>query len=138
MENFNIRRKVSGSFSVCFAFPEKIVLCSSNKRSIAQKIQFRFLADFSTSLYETPVCREIFWKVLRIVLLSQKDGFVFVEQIQHIEAKFQYSIIQNVRITLLVDLQTNLWKLQHEEKLFSKFQSLPHCLKKTVEDISHF
>ena len=31
MENSSIRRKFRGSFSVCLAFPEKMVWCSSSK-----------------------------------------------------------------------------------------------------------
>ena len=40
----------------------------------------------------------------------QKNGFVFVEQIQHFEALYQYSITQKIRIMLLADFKTSLQK----------------------------
>ena len=51
-----------------------------------------------------------FLESFKACLAFQKNGFVFVEQIQHFEALYQYSITQKIRITLLADFKTSLQK----------------------------
>ena len=54
-----------------------------NQYSIAQKIQFRVSTDFKINSLETKVQGETFWRVSMFASLSQKNGFVFVNQIWH-------------------------------------------------------
>ena len=50
---------------------------------MAQKIHFRFSRDFKRNLWKTPKYEESFGEVSRFALLSQKNGFVFVDQLLH-------------------------------------------------------
>ena len=50
---------------------------------MAQKIRFRFSRDFKRNLWKTPKYEESFGEVSRFALLSQKNGFVFVDQLLH-------------------------------------------------------
>ena len=45
-------------------------------------------------------------------LLSQKNGFVFVNQIWHFKASNQHSLAQKIRFRLLTDFKTNLQETQ--------------------------
>ena len=51
-----------------------------------------------------------FLKSSRWVSLSQKNGFVFVDQIWHYKAMYQYSITQKIRCRLLIFTLT-VWEL---------------------------
>ena len=57
-----------------------------NQYSMAQKIQFTLLTDFKINLQKTAIYGESFWEVLKFALLSQKNGFDFVEQVLHFKA----------------------------------------------------
>ena len=52
-----------------------------NQYSVAQKIRFRLLIDFETNLQESQLQRKSFQRLSRFAWLSQKNGFVFVNQI---------------------------------------------------------
>ena len=80
------------------------------QHSIAQETQFRLLGDFKTSLQETPTWRENLRKVSKPALLTQENGFVFVDQIWHQKCLNQYSMAQKIQFTLFTDFKTNLQK----------------------------
>ena len=63
-----------------------------NKYSVAHKIPLRLLTDFKTNTQETEIQREIFWRVSRLASISQKNCFVFINQIWHFKALNQYSV----------------------------------------------
>ena len=73
-----------------------------NHYSQAHKIRFRLSTDFKTNLQETQVQRESFWRVLIFLSFSQKNDFVFVSEIFHFKAMYQYSLTQKVRYRLLI------------------------------------
>ena len=50
---------------------------------MAQKIRFRFSRDFKRNLWKIVKYEESFWEFSRFALLSQKNGFVFVDQLLH-------------------------------------------------------
>ena len=45
--------------------------------------QLRIFADSKTSLQETPIWEESFWRVSRSASFSQKIEFLFVDQVWH-------------------------------------------------------
>lgn len=74
---------VSGTASlsqkVGFAFIEQIWYFQAlYQYSTVQKIQKKISGQ---TYKKNPVWGEIFWKVLRDALFSQKEGFVFVDQV---------------------------------------------------------
>ena len=54
-----------------------------NQFSMAQKIPLRFSRDFKTNLWKTAIYEESFWEISRSALLSQENGFAFVDQLLH-------------------------------------------------------
>ena len=88
-----------------------------NQCSMAQKIRFRFSRDFKRNLWKIVKYEESFWEFSRFALLSQKNGFVFVDQLLHFWAlPWPFTLYYG--------------KFWCEEKLFGKFQSLPCFTKK--------
>ena len=115
--------KLFGKFQSLPCFTRKMVLyyiCqfpALNQCSMAQKIHFRFSRDFKRNLWKTPKYEESFGEVSRFALLSQKNGFVFVDQLLHFWAlPWPFTLYYG-----------RLWC---EEKLFGKFQSLPCFTRK--------
>ena len=93
--------------------------------SITQKTRFRLLTDYETTLSGNPIWEERFWRVSRFVLLSQKNGFIFLTK---------FGIINCwANILWLTRFDLGLWqiwkeiyrKLQYREKFVGKFQGLP-------------
>ena len=80
---------------------------SLNQYSVTQKIRFRRLGDFKTSLSETSIWGRTFWRVPRFVSLYQKNGFVFVKQIWSSQALNQNCMVEKIWFRVLTDFKTN-------------------------------
>ena len=78
--------------------------------SMDQKIRFIVFLYFKKNLLETAIYRESFREVLTFVSFSEKNGFVFVDQIWHSKGLNQYSMTQKIRFTIFTDFKTNLQK----------------------------
>ena len=90
-------RFASVSQKNCSEFVDQICHYKAlSQYSMALKIRFRLLTVFKKNLWETPIQGERFLTVSRLVSLSQKNGFLFVDQIWHYEALNQYSMAQNI------------------------------------------
>ena len=63
-----------------------------NQDSIDHEMLFRTLTHFKTSLQETQIYGKCFWKVSTFSSVSQKNGFVYVNQIWHLKVLKQYAI----------------------------------------------
>ena len=74
----------------------------------------------------------MFREVSTFVLFSQINFFVFVKQILFFWTFYQHSIAQKIWFRLCQTSEQVYRKLQHGEKIFAKFQSMPHFRKKIV------
>ena len=74
------------------------------------KIRFRLLTDFKTILQKAQIYVEDFGKVSAIASLSQKNGFVFVNQFSHFKALSHYFQPYKIRFRLLTAFKTILQK----------------------------
>ena len=83
---------------------------SLNQYSISQKIWLRLLTELKKKLYKIPLKRERFWWVSRFAPLSQKNEFVFLDQIWHYKPLNQYSMSRNIQFQLLIQFKANLWE----------------------------
>ena len=72
------------------------------------QIRFRLLPGFKTNLQETKIQREQFGRVSMFSSLSQKNGFVFVNQIWHFQALHHYFQPYKIRLRLLTGFKINL------------------------------
>ena len=72
------------------------------------QIRFRLFPGFKTNLQETKIQREQFGRVSMFSLLSQKNGFVFVNQIWHFQVLHHYFQPYKIRLRLLTGFKTNL------------------------------
>ena len=61
----------------------------------------------------------------KLALLTQKNVFVFIDQIWHQKGLNQCSMAQKIQLTLFADFKTNLQKTTiYRERFFEKFQHL--------------
>ena len=101
-----------------------------NIQKIRKNINYsheRLFTDPKTSLQGTPIWGESFQRVSKLTSFSQKNGFVFADQIWHYKALNQYFMAQKIRFRLLVDFKTNLQEAPIYEESFrevSRFASL--------------
>ena len=104
-----------------------------NLYSITQKIRFRSLRDFNLNSSGTPIKRKRFSRLLSLVSLSQKNGFVFVDQIWHSKASNQYqNQLRRFDLSFWQTPKQIYRQLQYKEKLFEEFQCLPHFPREMV------
>ena len=102
-----------------FVFADQYQHCKAlNQFSITEKIQFRLLTDFKTNLQEALMKPESFCRYPRFVSLSQKNGFVFVNQIWHYKALNQSSMAQKIWFGLLTELKTSLQEIPTKGESF--------------------
>ena len=93
----------------------------------AHNIRFRLLTDFKTSLQETLIQREGFGRISTFTSLFQKNGFVFVKQIQNFKALNHLFQAHKIRFTFFIDFKVNFQETQIYGKSFrrvSTFASL--------------
>ena len=91
------------------------------------KIRFRLLTGFKTILQETQIQGEGFGRVSTFASLSQKNGFVFVNQFLHFKALSHYFQPYKIRFRLLIGFKTILQESQIQGQGFgrvSRFASL--------------
>ena len=89
---FKMGRSSSESLKVCLIFPGKCFVFMEKiwyfqalyQYSIVQVIRFTLSQEFKTSLQETPIRGKCFQKNSRFTWFSQKNGFLFVDQIIHL------------------------------------------------------
>ena len=84
------------------------------------KIRFRLLTDFKTILQETQIQGEGFGRVSTFASLSQKNGFVFVNQFSHFKALSHYFQLYKIGLRLLTGFKTILQKPQIYGEFFFK------------------
>ena len=152
MENSNIRRKVLGSFSVCFAFPEKVVSGLSSKLYIFEpftNVQLHKHRRFDLGFQQTSkqvygklqYGEKFFGKFQRLPRFPRK-------MVLYLWSKF--SILKHcTNIQSLRRLELRFW--QTSKQIYGKsnmkknfFQSFKVCLAASkrqflfVEEISYF
>ena len=108
-----------------FVFVEQILhYLALQQHSITQKIRFTLFIDFKTNLQETPTYGEIFCEVSTFVSLSQKNGFVFIDQFGIIKTGTNIPWLRRFDFCFLQSSKLIFRKLQCMEKVFGKFGSL--------------
>ena len=93
------------------------------------RIGFRRSTGSKTILQETPIQGEGFGRVPTLALLSQKNGFLFVNQFLHFKALNHSFQPQKIRLRLLTGFKTILQETQIQGKSYgrvSKFALLSH------------
>ena len=84
------------------------------------KIRFKLLTGFKTVLQETQIQGEGFGRVSTFASLSQKNGFVFVNQIWHFKALSHYFQPYKIRFRLLKVFKTILQETQIQGEGFGR------------------
>ena len=106
------------------------------------KIRFRLLTGFKTILQETQIQGEGFGRVSTFASLSQKNGFVFVNQIWHFKALNHYFQPYKIRFRLLTGFKTNLQETQIQREGFGRVSTFASLSQKNsfvfVNQIWHF
>ena len=110
------RENVFGEFEALSRFPRKIVLYLSTKLGIPKSwtnILWPRILDFGLWHTSKQSFKQLqfllnFWRVQRFALFSQKNVFVFVNQISHSKVLNQYSMAKKVRFRLLTHFKTSL------------------------------
>ena len=106
------------------------------------KIRFRLLTGFKTILYETQIKGEGFGRVSTFASLSQKNGFVFVNQIWHFKALNYYFQPYKIRFRLLTGFKTILQETQIQGERFGRVSTFASLSQKNgfvlVNQFSHF
>ena len=106
------------------------------------KIRFRLLTGFKTILQETQIQGEGFGRVSTFASLSQKNGFVFVNQIWHFKALNHYFQPYKIRFRLLTGFKTNLQKTLIQGGAFGRVSTFASLSQKNgfvfVNQIWHF
>ena len=139
----NMTKKNWKNFKVYPFFPEKWFFIRRPNwvfSSLVLKIRFKLLTHLETNLYETALWEETCRYVSNIASMSQKSGFVFVDQIFLFEAFCQYLTTQNIRVRLMADFKTSLHETPIWREPFmkdSRFGSLPQKCFVFVEETSH-
>ena len=88
------------------------------------------LTDFKTNLQETQIQREGFGRVSTIVLLFQKNGFVFVNQICHFKALNHYFQARKIRFRLLTDFKINLQETHRQGEGFERVSTFASLFRR--------
>ena len=106
--NFNIERTFLESLKLCLAFPGKLFyICRPNL--VFQSLEPIFYGpEYQNKVLSNSNIRRNFWRVQRFALFSQKNVFVFVNQISHSKVLNQYSMAQKIRFRLLTHFKTSL------------------------------
>ena len=106
------------------------------------KIRFRLLTGFKTILQETRIQGESFGRVLTFASFSQKNGFVFVNQIFHFKALSHYFQPYQIRLRLLICFKTILQETQIQGESFGRFSTFASLSEKNpfvfVNQFLHF
>ena len=100
------KEKVFGEFQSFPHFPRKMVLYLLTKFGVTKPwTNISWLRRFSLGFWETS---QKIYSNLQKISFSQKNGFVFVDQIWYYKDLNQHSIIQKIRFELLTDFKTKL------------------------------
>ena len=102
------------------------------QHSVTQKFRFRLLTDFRRSLQEIPTWRENLHKVSKPASLSQKNGFLFVQQVFILKPFTNNQLHRRFDLGFWQTSEQAYRKFQHGEKIFAKFQSQPRFPRKMV------
>ena len=106
------------------------------------KIRFRLLIGFKTILQETQIQGEGFGRVSTFPSISQKNGFVFVNQFSHFKALSHYFQPYKIRFRLLTGFKTNLQETQIQGEGFGRVSTFASLSQKNgfvfVNQFSHF
>ena len=94
------------------------------------KFRFRLLTGFKTILQETQIQGEGFGRVSTFVSLSQKNGFVFVNQFSHSKALSHYFQRYKIQFRLLADFKTILQETQIQGEGFERVSTFASCSQK--------
>ena len=134
------RESVFEEFEVLSCFPWKMISYSSTKFGILElifhetedsieafdRLQIKFLGNSNIG--------RKFLKSSELFLAFPTKWICIRQPNLHCKALTQYSITQKIRFRLLRDfrLKQIYGKLQHREKVFREFETLPHFSKKMV------
>ena len=100
------KEKVFGEFQSFPHFPRKMVLYLLTKFGVTKPwTNISWLRRFSLGFWETS---KKIYSNLQKISFSQKNGFVFVDQIWYYKDLNRHSIIQKIRFELLTDFKTKL------------------------------
>ena len=106
------------------------------------KIGFRLLIGFKTNLQGSQIQRESFGIVSRCALLSEKNGFVFVNQFWHFKSLSHYFQLYKIRFRLLTGWKTILQETQIQRERFGRVSTFASLSQKNrfvfTEQFSHF
>ena len=100
------------------------------------KIRFRLLPGLKTNLQKTRIQREGFGRVSTFAQLSQKNGFVFVNQIWHFKVLNHYFQAHQSQFGLMTDFKTNLQETQIQGEVQEEFQRSPRFRRKMMLHLS--
>ena len=93
---------------------------------MAQKICFRLFGRLQNKFIGNSNIRGKFLKCFMVCSISQKNGFVFVNQIWHYKALNQYFMAQKVGFWLLMNFRTNLQKTSIQQESFWRVEPIFH------------
>ena len=106
------------------------------------KIRLRLLTGFKTFLQETQIYGERFRRVSTFPSISQKNGFVFVNQFSHFKALNHYFQPYKIRFRLLRGFKTILQETQIQGESFGRVSTFPSCCQRNffvfLNQFSHF
>ena len=106
------------------------------------KIRFRLLTGFKTNLQKTQIQGGAFGRVSTFASLSQKNGFVFVNQFSHFKALSHYFQPYKIRFRLLTGFKTNLQETRVQQEGFGRVSTFAWLSQKNgfvfVNQFLHF